>query len=370
MRKTLSILGLSAVILIFILTFAFTAFKNHKMKQYFSQQHIPVMTVAAARAAAINWHPYLSSVGTVVAINQVEITPRLAGQVEKILFHSGDEAKKGQVLVALDDGLYQQQLRMDLAVLYNAKQDYKRKFAVYKKTGAYPLSELDAALSSIKQYQAIVAKDKLNIEYMKIKAPFSGTLGIRQANIGQYLQLGNPVVSLQSLNPIYVDFSMPDQDSVSLQLNQVVKLSTASYPNRSFFGKIVAISPQISSDTRTLSLRAMFINKDKRLLPGQFVQLKVLLPTQKKVIVVPLTAVSYSLYGDSIFVLRKQMVNKKTALVANQVPVTLGQRRGNQVIVKSGIKANDQVVISGQLKLHNGSLVKVNNSISMQKAGA
>lgn len=352
------------VILLFVGTFALDGVRSYFMHKFFAKRPAPVVTIASATAKQQTWHDSLQAVGTLTAVKGVQVTPRAAGQVSQIMFRSGDQVKKGQVLVQLDDSVAMQTLKSDQATLANAQLTYNQNKSLAT-SGAVAKVSLDTALKNLRIAKAAVASAKVNLAYLKIVAPFSGKLGIRQVNLGQYVQVNTPVVPLQQLAPIYTDFSLATRYYSKLAVGQTVKVKVDAYPNQLFAGKVIAISPQINSGTRTLSVRAVLKNDKKQLLPGGFAEVDVLLPQKNNVITVPLTAVSYTLFGDNLYVINKKKIKGKVQLVAEQRIVKLGKRFGNKVIVLKGLKKGEQVVSAGQLKLHNGSYVKINNNVKM-----
>ena len=342
-------------------TFFWHGAKVYYINKLFSKPTIPVMTISAEKAKKQSLSHYLSAVGTVIANKGVTVTPRVAGMVTGVSFRSGDHVKSGQVLVQLDDAIDQRVLAYDLIQLKLDQLAFERNLKVAQKTQSVSKKDLDNARGVYEQQKNKVQQDRLNIAYKKIRAPFSGKLGLRQVNIGQFVQAGASLVTLQDLKKVNVDFNLPQNQLSLIKVGQKVTLSTTAFPGQAFMGTVQAVSPKLDLETRTIKVRASFDNKKMLLLPGQFVSLRVMLPARIGVVTVPMTALSYTLYGDSVYRIKASKVSGKSVLTATTVPVKVGVRRGNVVEIKKGINAGDLVVISGQIKLYNGSHVKINN---------
>lgn len=372
---------LTAVVLLLLIifggTFGWDAVKSYFMKQYFAHFTVPPVSVSTAKVKTQHWQPRLSAVGSVVAINGVSVTSQVAGQVVALHFKSGEDVTKGQSLVQLDDGINRQALKNDMAKLKLDKLSYERMSRLFKQN-AVSKSQLDQAQANLSQSQAAVATDQLNITYKNVKAPFSGRVGIRNVNIGEYVTAGAALVSLQQMNPIFVNFTLPEQNLKSLHKGQKVLVTVSAYPQEKFTGKITAINSLVDVDTRTISVQATLPNPKERLYPGAFATVVVELANKQKVLTIPQTAITYSLYGDTVFVVtpkpasttkthkNKAQKSKGPLLVANQRYIKVGERRGDEASVTSGVKAGETVVASGQIKLHNGSHVVVNNTVSFK----
>lgn len=365
-----TIIAVVILVVIFGGTFSWDAIRAYLLKDYFAHYEPPPVTVSTVKAKAETWYPTLLSVGTLEALNGVDVNSRVDGQVVGIYFKSGQMVKKDQPLVQLDDSLDWQSLKNDKAALRYNTLNYKRLLSVYKTTNGTSKNDVDQALSQMQQSQAAVATDELNIQYKNIKAPFTGKLGIRKVNIGQYITTGTALVTLQALDPLFVDFSLPQQDLAKLYVNQPIQIQTDSYPDKKFTGKIMALSSKVDTDTRTILVRATIPNPNYKLLPGLFTNVYVQLPQEQQVITVPQTAITYTLYGDSVFVVTEKGKDKenKPLLIANQRYVTVGLRKGTVVEIKKGLQAGEIVVQSGQIKLQNGSRVQINNRLELNKS--
>lgn len=346
-------------------TFAWYVFKLIMTKRFFATHSEPPITVSTIIATKKSWHPILKSVGTLEAINGVEINSEVTGQVTKIFFKSGQFVKTGEQLVQLDDSVDQQTLNNNLAALRLDVLNYNRQIALYK-TGATSKEKLDTAQAEMLQSKAQVVSARVMIGKKNIKAPFDGKLGIRQINLGEYVSSGQAMVLLQSLDPLYVNFDLPEQFLSNVFVNQEVRIKTDADPTKVYTGKVTAVDSTVNVSTRSLSVQATFPNEKHQLYPGLFADVSVIEPTQVGVVVVPQTAITYSLYGDSAYIVTKGKDKKdKPVLIANQKFITVGERRGTVVAVTKGVSAGDEVVTAGQLKLHPGAQVNINNSIKL-----
>lgn len=355
---------LGTFIFLFLASFIFYAIKLMMISWYMKHYKEPPITVSAVKADLKTWHPYLSAAGSLKASNGVDINSQVAGQIVSINFQSGTNVKQGDLLVQLDDSLDQKTLLRDEAALRFDTVDFKRKAILLKENALAPAA-VDAAKATYLQAEAAVAADKVVIAQKKIRAPFSGKIGIRQVNIGQYITSTTNIVTLQAVNPLFVDFSLPEQNLPEISTRQPVTISVDAYPNKTFDGKVSAINSAIDVNTRTIALRATIPNQDETLFPGLFANVHVILPAVDNVVTVPQSAVTYSMYGDSVYVVEKKEYKHKPELIAVQKYVTVGHRRGNEVAVTKGVKAGDLVVTSGQLKLHPNAVVVVNNSVTL-----
>jgi membrane fusion protein (multidrug efflux system) len=354
---------LVCVFVLFFLVFGFGAFKNIMIGKFLKTLANPPQTVATTIAEETPWQPALNSVGSTVAINGANLSAEINGIVDTIDFQSGDDVKAGQLLLTLRPNndpavLAQLQATAELDQI-NYDRDLKqfRADAVAQATVDTDRATLASAQAQVQAQQATMA-EKL------VKAPFAGRLGIRQVDLGQYLAAGTAIVTLQQLNPLYIDFYLPQQALSQIGVGQKVAVGIDAYPGQSFAGEISAISSAVDTTTRTVQVRATLQNDALLLRPGMFGTVNVSVGTPRNLVTLPLTAIAYNSYGDTVFVVHKGKDDKgKDDLVADQVFVTLGDTRGDQVAVLSGVAAGDQVVNAGQLKLKNGSVVLVNNSI-------
>jgi membrane fusion protein (multidrug efflux system) len=321
----------------------------------------PPETISSAVAHEENWQDTLTAVGSVNAAQGVIVSPEIAGTVTEIAFESGATVNQGDLLIKLDASSEEAQLRAAEAQAQLAKLNLDRTQKL-RADSTVSQSELDQADATLKQNQANVDAIQATIDKKTIRAPFAGRLGIRLINLGEQLDVGKGIVSLQALTPVYVDFSLPQQNLSQLATGLVVQVTSDSYPGTNFSGELNAINPDLNAMTRSVQLRAKFENADQMLRPGMFVHVAVILPQAEAVLTVPATAVLSAPFGDSVYLIEPQVANGVTNLVAQQKLIRTGRMHGDFVSVESGLKAGDRVVTSGLFKLHNGSTVQENNA--------
>ena len=360
--KRMLIMLLCVVLLIAVLAL----FKFLQIRKLIASLPKPsAQIVTAVKVEMQDWQPEIKAVGTLNPVRGVNVTTEIAGLVRSIHFHSGQDVKAGEVLVELNADSDKAQLAAlqaaaDLSASVLARD--RQQFAVQ----AISQAQLDADQADLRVKRASAAQQAALVAKKTIRAPFAGRLGITTVNPGQYLNPGDAIVTLQTLNPIYVDFNLPQRQIGSLSLGQHVSLSSDAFPGHSFVGKVTAINPKVDPATRNLQLEATVANEKLQLLPGMFASVDVATGTTQHYLTLPQTAVTYNPYGSTVFVLKpgKTKDAKGNAeLEAQQVFVTTGVTRGDQVAVLSGIAAGDQVVTSGGLKLTNGSPVIIDNSV-------
>jgi membrane fusion protein, multidrug efflux system len=324
----------------------------------------PPEAVTTARVEATTWQPLQEASGTLVAFRGVTVGSELPGAIREVSFDSGTSVKKGAVLVKLDTSTEEAQLASARADENLARLNYERAVEVRKGQANTP-ADLDAAEARYKQAQAAVETLRATIEKKTIRAPFDGRIAIRQVELGQVLGAGAPVASLQSVTPIYVEFSLPQQALARIKVGQPVHVHTDTFPGVTWNGKVSTINTEVDVATRNVKVRATIPNEDGRLRPGMFTNVEVLAPEQVPVLLVPATAVIYAPYGDSVFVLdQKKGPDGKDQLTAQQRFVRLGERRGDLVAVLTGLKAGESVVSSGAFKLRSGASVVVRNDLA------
>ena len=354
------------LIVIFGGTFGWDTIRAHMVKKFMADFKPPPVTISATSAKAETWHPMLSAVGSLKAVNGVDVSSQVSGQIMKIEFKSGQVAEFNQPLVQLDDSIDQQALKNNQATLKLAELNFQRQKSLYK-TNATSKSALDNANANLAKAKADVATAQVNIDKKLIKAPFAGRIGISQVNLGQYVTPGQSLVSLQAMDPLNVDFSLSEKYLKDVHVGQVIHVNVESYPDKKFEGVISAINPRVDIDTRTFLVRGVIPNKEERLHPGVFASIEVVLPKAKNVVTLPQTAVTYSLYGDSVFLVEEQHQNGKSEKTVKEVFVQTGDKKNNKVIITKGIKPGDVVVSAGQIKLRNGMSVIVDNKIDISK---
>jgi membrane fusion protein (multidrug efflux system) len=325
----------------------------------------PPTTVTSADVEKGDWQPMLTAVGSISPVQGAMISAELAGTVAEINFQSGALVKKGEVLLKLDASAEQAQMRSAEADAELAKNDLDRARGLAERR-VISAAEFDATQSKYAQKKAAVENMQSVIDKKQIRAPFDGTAGIRAVNPGQMVKVGDPLVSLQALGQVFVDFSLPQQQLVDVKPDLPVKVTTDAIPDREFEGKLTAVNSSIDPTTRNVSLQATLDNQDHALRAGMFARVKVLLPKTNPTIFIPATAVSYAPYGNSVFVIEKKRdeKTKKEDLILRQQFIRTGETRGDFVAVTDGLKANEQIVSTGVFKLRNGMNVVIDNKLA------
>jgi len=322
-------------------------------------------TVSTVRAQKTLWQTQLRSVGTLHAVEGADLASELVGIVTRIGFNPGDDVRKGTLLIQLRDDSDRAQLAALAASAELAKQTYERDAALLR-TNAISRQAYDTALAAMKNARAEADAQAALVDKKAIRAPFAGRVGIRLVDVGQFVNAGQTLVTLQQLDPIYVDFSVPQQQVPLLRPGDKVELSTDAVPGHSFGGEILALDPKVDPTTRNVRVRAVVHNPQKTLLPGMFASVVTSVGAARLMVTLPQTAVTYNPYGDTVFVVVKSRAADGTEqLAVQQRFVTLGDTRGDQVAVVGGLSPTDTVVSSGQLKLKNGTAVTVNNSVRL-----
>lgn len=317
-----------------------------------SQQAI---LVAAEEARAKTVPTLLMGIGELEATRQVMVTSESSGLVTAILFNAGARVHAGQTLVQLNDAPEQGQLIKLKAESVNAKAQLARTRTLFRQQAATQ-EQLDQVQANWQQLQGEIVRVQALIDQKRIKAPFSGVLGVRKVNTGQFIQAGDGMVSLTDAGEIYANITLPEHALPVIKTGLKMKITVDAYPNQTFSGTISTIEPMIDRGTRTLLVQATLVNSDNRLSPGMFVKGSISLPDPQRIVSVPETAISYNAYGDFIYVVDKNDENK---LVARQVYVQTGRRDGNHVAIVEGIKAGVRVITSGQLRINNGAPVEI-----------
>jgi len=324
----------------------------------------PAEAVSSAVVREENWQGTLTAIGSVTAVQGVTVTPEIAGIVSEIAFEPGAVVAKGDLLIRLDISSEEAQLRALEAQEELARINVARERTL-RSQNMVSQSELDTAEATLKQNKANADTVRATIEKKTIRAPFAGRLGIRQVNLGQYLDAGKPIVSLQSLAPVFVDFSLPQQELSRLKTGMAVRMTTDAYPGRQFEGKLTTINPDLDQSTRSIGLQATLANPDQSLRPGMFARAEVLLPEEQKLLVIPATSVLSAPYGDSVYVIESQPAKSgdKAPLRVRQQFIRTGRTHGDFVSVETGLKPGERVVSSGLFKLRNGMAVSENNAL-------
>ena len=323
----------------------------------------PPEAVTTVVAKQTTWPTTLSVVGTMAAIHGVTVSADLPGTVDKITFDSGRSVQQGEVLVELDT----RQERAQLAAIEAQRDLAKINYARYQQLaneGVISRQDYDKAMAEQKQTEANVAEVRATIDRKTIRAPFTGVLGIRQVNLGQYLSAGSAVVPLQSLNPIYVNFSVPQQVANQVRAGEVVRLTADNLAGMTFSGRVNAIDSVVDAATRNIQIQATVSNPQGKLRPGMFTQVEVGVGTQRAVIPLPASAINYAPFGNSVYIVSElKGPDGKVYRGVRQQFVKVEGARGDQIGVVSGLNEGDEVVTSGVFKLRNGAAVAVNNKV-------
>jgi membrane fusion protein (multidrug efflux system) len=323
----------------------------------------PPEAVTTIVAEQEEWPTTLSAIGTMVAVQGVTVSADLPGIVDRIAFDSGRTVQEGDVLVRLDTRQEQAQLAAAEAQRDLAGQNFERMRSLVEER-AVTRADYDRAEAEQKQAAARIGEIRATIERKTIRAPFSGILGLRQVNLGQYLTGGDPIVPLQSLSPIYVNFGVPQQEAAQIQVGRKLRITTDTVAGVEFAGRITALDSIVDQTTRNVQVQATLANPQGKLRPGMFVQTEVVLGANRSVIALPASAISYAPYGDSVFVVSDiDGSNGQKYRGVRQQFVKLGGARGDQIAVVSGVKPGEEVVTSGVFKLRNGAAVQINNKV-------
>jgi membrane fusion protein, multidrug efflux system len=340
--------------------YGFNRFREQAIAAYFASNKPPPAQIAAVTATTEVVPRFATGIGSLEAVHQVTITPEIGGRIVAIEFTAGAWVKEGDPLVQINDAMergdfanYEAQVKLASAELQRSQALAQRQYG--------SLEQVDKDQMTLNQANAGITKTQAIIAQKLIRAPFKGRLGIRQVEVGQYVNPGAPIVTLTDLKHLYVNFTLPSTMRAEIALDQDVDITADAFPGRTFKAKVTTIEPQIRADTRTLAVQAALPNPDEALLPGMFVNAAVVLPAQSDQVVLPETAVDYTLYGDSVYVIREdgQDASGKPVLKAFRTPVKTGKRWDGKVAVLSGVKPDDRVVAAGQVKLQNGAAVVV-----------
>ena len=360
MGRWLLIVGGALVLLVGVLV-GFNAFRNHMIAQFFANMKPPPSNVSVVEAKSEVIPHLLTGIGDLAAVHQVDVTNDAAGRVTKIMFEAGARVKAGDPLIQLFDEPDQADLLSFKAQATAAALALERSKSLAARQFG-PQATVDQNQAAYDQANAAIAKTEAVISQKLVKAPFSGDLGVRRVEVGQYLSAGTQIVSLTDLSKVFLNFTAAEKDRAILAVGQTVKVNVDAYPNRVFEGKITTIEPQINSDTRNIKIQATIDNTDHNLKPGMFASTTVVLPPEAPVVTVPETAVDYTLYGDSVFVIKEKKNDKgESSLVAERTFVRTGKRVDGRTVIQSGLKPGDRVVAVGQLKLQSGGAVVISS---------
>jgi multidrug efflux system membrane fusion protein len=344
----------------------FNYIRANAIKNYFATMKPPPTPVTAAEAKSEVIPNLINAVGDLAAVHQVNVTSDVNGRITNIMFQAGSTVKAGTPLVQLFDGpeqgdlaSFKAQVKVAELNLDRAKQLASRQFG--------PQATVDTAQAAFDQAQAGIARTEAVISQKLVRAAFDGDLGVRRVEVGQYLTAGTQIVTLTDLSAVFANFTVTEKDSGTLKVGQTVRIKVDAYPGRQFEGKLTTIEPQISSDTRNIRVQATIQNPEKILKPGMFATTTVVLPDKPAVITVPETAVDYTLYGDSVYLItEKKEDDGKTSLTAVRTFVQTGDRIDGRAVIVRGLKAGDKVVQVGQLKLQSGVAVAISSDPAPQ----
>jgi membrane fusion protein, multidrug efflux system len=359
------IIMLAAVVVVFGGVFGFQAFKGAMIKKFMSQMAQPPQTVSASAAHSSEWQPKIEAVGSLRAVKGADLSLEVAGVVDEIGFNSGDDVEAGAELMKLRDD-------DDVAKLDSLKATAELNEITYQRDQkqfqlqAVSQATIDTDAANLKNAKALVAQQKALLDKKFLRAPFAGHLGIRAVDLGQYLGAGTVIVTLQALDPIFIDFFVPQQAVDQVKIGQQVAVKIDAYKDQTFTGEISAINPKVDASSRNVQIRATLKNADHKLIPGMYATVDIPTGGPQNLITLPQTAITYNPYGDTVYIVdnKGNDASGKPQQIARQAFVTTGATRGDQVAVLKGVSEGEMVVTSGQIKLHNGSTVLIDNSVA------
>jgi membrane fusion protein (multidrug efflux system) len=359
------VIMLVAVAIVFGGIFGFQLFKAAMIKKFITALGNPPQTVSVTRAGHSEWQTRIEAVGSLRAVKGADLSLELSGVVESISFNSGDDVAEGAQLLKLrtaDDVARLESLQAIAALNEITNERDQKQF----KMQAVSQATLDTDAANLKNARAQVVQQQAMIDKKILRAPFAGHLGIRAVDLGQYLSPGTVIVTLQALDPIYVDFFVPQQAIDQLRLEQTVTMHVDAFKSEVFTGKISAINPKVDTGSRNVQVRATLQNADRKLLPGMYATVEITTGSPGNYVTLPQTAITYNPYGDTVYVVDNKGTDAggKPQLTARQTFITIGPTRGDQVAVLKGVEDGDTVVTAGQIKLHNGSVVLIDNSVT------
>jgi membrane fusion protein (multidrug efflux system) len=349
--------------LIFGGIFGFITFKAKMIKQFMSSMGGAPQTVSTTTANYQDWSSNLDAVGSLSAVQGADLSADVSGIVTEIFFQQGEDVAAGAPLVQLkaDD---------DLSKLKSLKATEELARLTYQRNQAQLLAKaisqqtVDSNKADLTKASANVAEQQALVNKKLIRAPFAGRLGIRTVDLGQYLNAGKSIVTLQAMNTLYVDFFLPQQDLAKIAIGQAVDIYIDAYPSQKFTGKVAVINPKVDANTRNVQIRAVLDNAKHQLLAGMYANVELVTDSTQRAITLPNAAISFNSYGSTVFLIETSKAEQgKEKRTAKQVFVTTGATRGDQVAILKGIKEGDTIVTSGQIKLRNGSPVLINNTV-------
>jgi membrane fusion protein (multidrug efflux system) len=359
------VIMLAAIFVVFGVTFGIIVGKGLLIKHFLSTMAQPPQTVTAGKANLSEWQPKITAVGSLRAVSGADLSLEVSGVVDVLAFNSGDDVDKGTPLLKLrsDDDEAKLESLQATADLYTITYDRDLKQI---KLQAVSQATLDTDAANLKNAKAQVAQQQAILDKKTLRAPFAGHLGLRQVDLGQYLGAGTVIVTLQALDPIFLDFFVPQQAVDQVRLGQTIAAKVDAYQDQTFSGEISAINPKVDANSRNVQVRATLKNADRKLIPGMYATVDIPTGAPQNLITLPQTAITFSPYGDTVYIVDSKGAGAdgKSQLVARQSFVTTGSTRGDQVAVLKGVSEGDLIVTSGQLKLHNGSTVLIDNSVT------
>lgn len=371
LRRMLFMLGAVVVVVAILAALKFNSIYQ-QIQQF--QAPKPAINVETELARRMDWQSRLPAIGTLKASQGIDLSVEIAGTITDVQFQSGEKVSKGQAIVLLDSEMEQASLASAEADLNLSRLEFQRARSLLDRQ-AISRSEYDRLNAESQKAAASVAQLRASLSKKRILAPFSGTIGIRQVDVGDYIAAGTPIATLQDLTTLYVDFFLAEQHVPLLKLGQRVQLQVAAYPGERFEGVISALNPKVETTTRNVQVRAELGNPDGRLLPGMFADLQVLLPTETAQVVVPETAITYTLYGNSVLLVTEGtppegVSSDEPYLVVERRFVTTGERRDGLTVVLDGLEGGEQVITAGQLKLDSDTHVAIAESRTLKLEGS
>lgn len=371
LRRMLFMLGAVVVVVAILAALKFNSIYQ-QIQQF--QAPKPAIDVETELARRMDWQSRLPAIGTLKASQGIDLSVEIAGTITDVQFQSGEKVSKGQAIVLLDSEMEQASLASAEADLNLSRLEFQRARSLLDRQ-AISRSEYDRLNAESQKAAASVAQLRASLSKKRILAPFSGTIGIRQVDVGDYIAAGTPIATLQDLSTLYVDFFLAEQHVPLLALGQKVLLRVAAYPDQRFEGVITALNPKVETTTRNVQVRAELGNPDGRLLPGMFADLQVLLPTETAQVVVPETAITYTLYGNSVLLVTEGtppegVSSDEPYLVVERRFVTTGERRDGLTVVLDGLEGGEQVITAGQLKLDSDTHVAIAESRTLKLEGS
>lgn len=367
MKKRVFFAGLAALV-VFGGLIGFDIFRDKMIATVFANFVQPPVTVSTAEATVETWPRRFAATGSLTAIQSVDVAPQVGGTITEIAFESGQRVKKGDPLIHIDDAVE----RADLARLEASEKlaqiTYERAVKLNERQFSSQAA-VDQAKATLDQVRADIAKTKALIDHKLVRAPFTGVLGVREANLGQYVAPGTKIVGLEALDRLYANLTIAEQRLHDVKVGQTISFAVDTFENRRFTGQITAIDPRLDQMNRTILIQATVNNTDQLLRPGMFVGADIVGDAQAQFVTVPKSAVDYSLYGDSIYVVvpGESGPDGKPILKAERRSVEIGPENAERVAILHGLNGDEEVVTAGQIKLHSGAVVVVNNSMPLAK---